>query len=434
MVDMSAFDQAASDTEIKRISGTVWVSFVSACLAWLFDAFDLTILILVLFPSVSELLGSADPAAVASTGGVILACKLLAWGAGGIAFGVVADRIGRAKCMMITVLIYSVFTGMSGLAQNWWQLLIFQALAGVGIGGEWAAGAALVAETWPERTRQRALVVMQMSFAGGFFLAGLLNVLIGPAGWRWMFAAGMVPAVLAVLVRAFVPEPERWVMARNRRRIAHRETAQQRTMGSFAAIFAPDVRRHTVVGALVVAAMMIGTWGTTTLLPTWIVELVGMDGARAVKVTGTCFMLANVGAVFGYLTLLLLNDAIGRRWSYVVVVIGCIATGLYAFTQINEVQVLLWFMPLYGFFAIGGFAVFAAYLPELFPTRIRAAGQGFCWNMARALTAVGPLTSGMLVDVLESVPKAAVMLSASYLIGLVAIWFGPETRGVPLRD
>jgi MFS family permease len=159
-----------------------------------------------------------------------------------------------------------------------------------------------------------------------------------------------------------------------------------------------------------------------------------MDGARAVKVTGTCFMLANVGAVFGYLTLLLLNDAIGRRWSYVVVVIGCIATALYAFTQINEVQVLLWFMPLYGFFTIGGFAVFAAYLPELFPTRIRATGQGFCWNMARALTAVGPLTSGMLVDVLESVPKAAVMLSASYLIGLVAIWFGPETRGVPLRD
>lgn len=145
-------------------------------------------------------------------------------------------------------------------------------------------------------------------------------------------------------------------------------------------------------------------------------------------------MLANVGAVFGFLTLMWLNDAIGRRFSYALVVLGCIATSLCAFTQIHTIEALLWFMPLYGFFAIGGFATFVAYLPELFPTRVRASGQGFCWNMGRALTAVGPLTAGMLLDVLGSVPKAAVMLSFSYLIGLIAIWFGPETSGAQLRD
>src|SRR5215831_7480966 len=160
---MSALDHSLLDARTASLSRTVWISFASACLAWMFDAMDLTIFTLVVFPSVSDLIGSRDLESVAYAGGLIFAGKLLAWGLAGIAFGVVADRIGRAKTMMIT-------------------LLIFQALAGIGIGGEWAAGAALVAETWPERTRQRALVAMQMSFAGGFFLAGLLNVLVGPIG------------------------------------------------------------------------------------------------------------------------------------------------------------------------------------------------------------------------------------------------------------
>jgi MFS family permease len=432
---MSALDHSASDIATGTRQQIIWLSFGSACLAWLFDAMDLTIFILVIVPSVSEFIGSNDPAAVAYTGGLILACKLLAWGVGGIAFGVVADRSGRAKCMMITVLIYSVFTGLSGLAQTWWQLLIFQALAGIGIGGEWAAGAALVAETWPERTRQRALVAMQMSFAGGFFLAGLLNVLAGSAGWRWVFAAGALPALLALFLRWFVPEPARWVTTRNRHRLSHCGQKPQTALHLFTAIFAPDARRRTAVGVLVAAAMMIGAWGTTTLLPIWIVQLVGAnDRTVAVSATGTSFMLANVGAVFGYLTLMWLNDAVGRRSSYALAVLGCMATALFTFTLVDNIQNLLWMMPLYGFFAIGGFATLAAYLPELFPTRIRATGQGFCWNLGRALTAIGPLTSGLLIDALGSVPIAAVILTASYLMGLVAIWFGPETSGVPLPD
>jgi MFS family permease len=145
-------------------------------------------------------------------------------------------------------------------------------------------------------------------------------------------------------------------------------------------------------------------------------------------------MLANIGAVFGFLAVMWLVDAVGRRWSYFLIVVGCIGTSLFAFTQISTIEALLWFMPLYGFFAIGGFATFAVYLPELFPTRIRATGQGFCWNTGRAFTAVGPLVSGALVGVFDSVPMAAVAVSTSYLIGLVAIWFGPETRGLPLPD
>jgi len=423
---MRALGQVVPQLRVAPASRVLWISFASACLAWMFDAMDLTIFTLVLFPSVSELIGSADPGLVASKGGLILASKLLAWGVGGIAFGVLTDRFGRAQTMVITVAIYSVFTGLSGLAQNWWQLLILQAIAGIGIGGEWAAGAALIAETWPERSRPRALVAMQMSFAGGFLLAGLLNLLIGPFGWRWVFAAGAAPAVLTPFIRWHVPEPERWLAVRNFARGGARTLLM---------IFAPDLRRRTLVAVLISAAMMIGAWGTTTLLPTWIHQLAGPNGgAVAIEATAKCFILANAGGALGFLAMMWLNERVGRRWCYFLAVLGSIATALFAFTQIQTLGALLWFMPLYGFFAIGGFATFAVYLPELFPTRIRATGQGFSWNAGRALTALGPLTSGMLVDVVGSVPVAAVMLTASYGVGLIAIWFGPETRGLPLQD
>jgi MFS family permease len=191
---------------VEPASWVAWASLASACSAWMFDAMDLTIFTLVLFPSVSELVGSANPGVVAYTGGLIFAWKFVALGLGGIVFGVAADRIGRSATMIITVLIYSVFTGLSALAQNWWQLAILQALAGIGIGGEWAAGAALVAETWPERTRAKALIVMQTSFAAGFFLAALINLVVGPIGWRFVFALGAAPALITILVRVFVRE------------------------------------------------------------------------------------------------------------------------------------------------------------------------------------------------------------------------------------
>jgi len=307
-----------SGSLLRTSKAAAWLSLASACAAWAFDAMDLQIFTLVLFPSVSELVQSTNPGVVAQAGGLIVACKLVALGLGGIAFGIAADRIGRARTMIITVLIYSIFTGLSGLAQDWWQLLILQACAGIGIGGEWAAGAALVAETWPERTRARALVIMQMSFAIGFFLAALLNLIIGPIGWRYVFAAGAAPALMTLLVRMTVPEPQRWLAAR---RQAHsigglRDSAIQ----MFLTLFVPPIRRRTIVGVLIASAMMIGAFGAATLLPIWIRSLVGPDNAvLAVAATSQCFMLINVGAVLGYLTLIWLTDAIGRRWSYFLV-------------------------------------------------------------------------------------------------------------------
>jgi len=423
------------EVHAERAPWLIWASFTSACLGWMFDAMDLQLFTFILFPSVSDLIGSADPRLVAYTGGVIVACKLLAWGLGGIAFGIVADRTGRSKTLLLMVLLYSVFTALGSLAQNWWQLAILQALAGIGVGGEWAAGAALVTETWPERTRARAMQAMQMCFAFGFFLAAVLNLFIGPLGWRWVLLAGGTPAVITLFIRRFVPEPERWISARSRQHAAARHGAPDTAARTFLAIFVPPVRRSTIVGVLIASVMMIGSWGAGTLLPTWVRQLLGPDQiARGVTVTSQCFMLSTAGAVLGYLTLMWLTESIGRRSSYFLVVVGASGANLFQYTQIITIDQLLCFMPVHGFFTIGGFGVFAAYLPELFPTRIRATGLGFCWNMARVFTAAGPFVSGMLVATYDSVSAAGITVTWIYLIGMIGIWFGPETKGMPLQD
>ncbi len=414
------------------ITSYQWLALLSAFLGWMFDSMDLNLFTLVLFPSVGSLIKSSNPAAIAEIGGYIVGIKLFCWGLGGILFGVFADRIGRTRCMVITIVIYAVFTGLSGLAQTWQQLAILQAIAGFGIGGEWSAGAALLAESWPEKHRARAMQVMQMAFAFGFFAAALDNLILGPISWRWVLAAGALPAVIALGIRWFVPEPERWLQVRQDAEVA------SMTMGqTFARIFAPDLRRNTIVGVLISTSMMIGSWGGLTLMPSWIQQMVHASGGTpldGVHTISYAFMLMMVGGALGYLSLIYLTDAIGRRASYFLFCLGSLLSAWYMFTMIRDLSTLVPFMIVYGYFTIGGFGTFAAYLPELFPTRVRASGQGFCWNAARSLTAIGPLVGGVLVGTFGSFPAAAMSTASFFVIGLVAIWFGPETRGVPLAD
>jgi MFS family permease len=418
-------------TGSPSISRYQWLTLVSAFLGWAFDSMDLNLFTLVMVPSVAELTGTRDPGAIAHMGGLILAIKLLCWGIGGIFFGVIADRFGRARTMIITIIIYATFTGLSGLAQSWTQLAVLQGIAGFGIGGEWAAGAALLAETWPEKHRARAMQVMQMAFAVGFFFAALANLVLGPISWRWVLAAGALPAVVSLIIRHYVPEPERWRQTRAK----EEARGDAGAMATFKAIFAPDLRRKTIVGVLVSSAMMIGCWGGLALLPNWINQLVrAAGGANGVQAVSYAFMLMMVGALAGYVSLIWFTEWLGRRGAYFLFCLGSLASSLYLFMVITDLNTLLWFMLVYGFFVIGGFGTFALYLPELFPTRVRATGQGFAWNAARCITAAGPLLVGTMLATFGSFPAAAAATTAAYVIGLVAIWFGPETKGQPLED
>lgn len=423
-----AHEAIASKESSAPITRLQWLILVSAFLGWMFDSADLNLFTLVLVPSVGELMNSTDTAAIARAGSYIIALKLFCWGLGGIFFGVIADRFGRARTMVITILIYAIFTGLSGLSQNLWQLAILQAIAGFGIGGEWSAGAALIAETWPQKHRARAMQIMQMAFAFGFFLAAIDNLLLGPISWRWVLAAGALPALISLGIRHYVPEPERWTRVRSQ----IDPSVSQSYLGS---IFSPALRRHTIVGVLTASAMMIGSWGGLTLLPNWIIQIVKTEGVgNPVESVSYAFMLMMAGSVLGYLVLIWLTEAAGRRGSYFIFCLGALAASAYLFLWVTDLKTLLMFMPVYGFFVIGGFGTFALYLPELYPTSVRATGQGFCWNFARAVTAVGPLSVGLLISSFGSLPAAASVSALAYLVGLVAIWFGPETRGKPLED
>ena len=204
-------DHVVGVAQPQKMNRYLWLVLVSAFLAWMFDSIALNVFNLILTPSMAELLHTNDRGVIVGTGGLIVAIKLVAWGIGGTVFGVLTDRFGRARIMLVTIVIYAVFTGLSALAQDWVQLAICQAIAGLGIGGEWSAGAALLAESLPERLRSPLMIVMQLAFSVGYFFAAVVNLAVGAGGWRWVLFWCAIPAVLVIVLRLFVKEPERWV-------------------------------------------------------------------------------------------------------------------------------------------------------------------------------------------------------------------------------
>jgi MFS family permease len=409
----------------SRMSRYLWLVLASAFLAWMFDSIALNVFNLILTPSMSDLLHTQARSEIAATGGLIVAIKLVAWGVGGTLFGVLTDRYGRARIMLVTIVIYAVFTGLSALAQNWEQLAICQGLAGLGIGGEWSAGAALLAESLPERLRPRLMIVMQLAFSVGYFFAAVVNLAVG-ANWRLVLVWCAIPAVAVIVLRLFVKEPERWV------RTTRRET---RRLGSISRLFEPDLRRRTLGGLFSAMFLMIGSFAATTFGPSWIAELLGKAGAsHASQYVSYFAMLLNGGAVVGYLLLIWLVQALGRRPSYFLFALGSLVTAITMFTLVRSATGVLIVAPIVGFFMLGGFGVFAVYLPELFPTAVRATGQGLCFNFARIITGVGTLGTGVLVGTLGSYPLAGLSVSLAFAVGLFTIWIGPETRGWKLSD
>ena len=417
----------------SAVTKVAWLALMSGFLGWTFDSMDLNLFSLVVFPTLADLLKTRDATVISQVSGLIVALKIFAWGAGGIVFGVVADRIGRSKTLGLTILIYSLFTGLSGLAQNWWQLAILQALAGIGIGGEWAAGGALIAETWPEKHRAKAMLIMQMGWSFGFFAAALVNLTLTPISWRWALAAGVLPALVTIIIRIFVPEPERWREVRSAVQAA--EGDKDSAWTTFTSIFKGGMLRLTIVGVCIAAAMMIGSFPGLALIGPWINQILGPgNGGQAIRDISYTFFLINAGAVPGFLVVMWLSDAIGRRPTYFIFAVAALAITWLTFRNGSTVERLEMLAPLYGFITVGGFGTFAIYLPELFPTRSRVTGQGFSYNMSRMLTSPWPYVAGVLVGTFGSIPSAVCAVSLLLIVGMIAIWFGPETRGAPLKD
>lgn len=416
----------ATGEEPTRLTRYLWLVLASAFLAWMFDSIALNVFNLILTPSMTELLHTHAKGQIAGTGGLVVAIKLVAWGIGGTLFGVLTDRYGRARIMLITIVIYAVFTGLSATSRNWEQLALFQGLAGLGIGGEWSAGAALLAESLPERLRPRLMIVMQLAFSVGYFIAATINLAVG-SNWRLVLVWCAVPAVVVVVLRLFVKEPQRWVSTIR--------VEGSRRLGSIRRLFEPDLRRRTLGGLFSAMTLMVGSFAATTFSPSWIAELLGPSKiAHASAYVSYFAMLLNGGAALGYLLLIWMTQALGRRPSYFIFALGSLLTAIGMFTLVHSAAGVLVAAPIAGFFMLGGFGVFAVYLPELFPTEVRATGQGLCFNFARIVTGAGTLLTGVLVGTLGSYPLAGVLVSLAFGIGLFTIWIGPETRGWRLSD
>ncbi len=412
-----------------------WLVLFVAWLGWVFDSMDATIYALVLHPALLELLhppagGIVTADTIGWYGGIILSIFLIGWAVGGVLFGILADCFGRTKTLVFTILIYAVFTGLAALSQTWWQLALFRFLTALGIGGEWAAGAALVAEVWPEEKRARAAGVLQSAWAAGFLVAALVALLLRECSWRWLFVVGVAPALVALLVRLWVKEPERWVKARAEERQSR--TGRPRKL---AELFAPGLARSTLAGSGLAFVAVFGLWGATNWTPTLIRALPDLQGLTASELTSRASyaaMLLNVGALAGYLSFGPLADRVGRRPVFALMCVGSLLMLPITFLTPRAYVHVLLLLPLLGFFNNGIFTGFPIYLPELYPTRIRATGAGFCFNVGRVLAAAGPLVTGYLVAVLGSFGRAASAVAVIYLAGLLILPFAPETKGKPL--
>ena len=407
-----------------------WLVLFVAWLGWVFDAMDATIYAIVLHPALHELLHtSGGPSAterIGWYGGIIFSIFLIGWAIGGIAFGIAADRFGRTKVLMATIIIYATFTGAAALAQDWWHLAVYRFLTALGIGGEWAAGAAIVAETWPEDKRAKAAGILQSAWAAGFFLAAGFNLALKDMyGWRGLFLIGVLPAFVAFLVRWYVKEPDRWTRAHAQQAIP------------LSAIFEGELKRSTLVGSALAFVAVFGLWGSTNWAPTLIHELPEFQGADPVTVTKSvsyAIMALNAGAIFGYLGFGPLADRFGRRPVFAFMCAGSFVMLPATYLLPSDYAGVLMLLPILGFFNNGIFSGFPIYLPELYPTRLRATGAGFCFNAGRILASISPFMTGWLVTALGTFGRAASTVALIYLVGLGVLWFAPETRGQLLKD
>jgi MFS family permease len=422
---------------LPQVSRYQWLILFVAWLGWVFDSMDATIYALALHPALHYLLGAhggrvVPPEAIGWYGGIIFSIFLIGWAIGGICFGVVADRIGRTKTLVFTILIYALFTGLAALSETWWQLAIYRFVTALGIGGEWAAGASLVAEVWPERERAKAAGMLQSAWGAGFLIAAVINLLLRGQSWRLMFVVGVIPAFVALLVRMWVKEPERWVRAHALDQQAGAVRAQR-----LAALFTPALRRSTLVGAGLAFVAVFGLWGATNWTPQLIRALPDLKGSDEASMT-TCVsyatMVLNAGAIIGYLSFGPLADRLGRRMAFAIMCAGSLLMLPATFLVPRTYTQVILLLPILGFFNNGIFSGFPIYLPELYPTRIRASGAGFCFNAGRVLASAGPFLTGALVNALGNYGRAASVIALVYLLGLAILPFAPETKGRPLPD
>ena len=411
----------------KQLTRYQWLVLLVAWMGWVFDSMDALIYAQVMTPALKELLGArASPQNIGWYGGIVFSIFILGWATGGILFGVLADYLGRSRTLAVTILVYAVFTALAGFSHTWRELAIYRFVTALGVGGEWAAGATLVAEVWPESLRVKGAGLLQSAWGFGFFLAAGINLLLSSYSWRVMFFVGIVPALVAVLITLKVHEPERWASRNHQVKLPGSERL------TILALFSPETRRDMLVGTSLAFVAVFGLWGATNWTPSLITELLRpqhLDAVATARRVSFAVMSLNAGAILGYLTGPLIAEGWGRRVMFLLLMLGSALALPLTFLIPSSFSTAMWLLPFLGFFSNGIFSGFPVYLPEIFPTRIRATGAGFCFNAGRIFAAGGPFLTGYLVLHLGTFARAASSVALIYVFGLLILPFARETKG-----
>lgn len=419
----------------QGVSAYEWLVLIIASAGWIFDTMEGQIFNLTRGQMLAEILGAdASKEAITRWGDIFLAVFLAGGTAGGILFGWLGDRWGRKPTMALTILMYSVFSGLTYFATDLWQVGVLRFLVAMGVGGEWAVAAALVAEVFPKHARAHAGGIFHSSSILGTWLATAAAVAVG-AQWRYAYLIGVLPALLILWVRISIKEPESWTHAREK---AAAGTGAQ--LGSFRDLFfTPRWASRAILGMLL-AAVGLGTF--------WGVTVAGQDLAREMLVrTGTDPKVAAEKAKFAYgiiqalggglglLSFGPLSVRIGRRGAFILFQIAALVIVPITCYVPHSYTSLLVLLPLFGFFTLGIHAGYAVYFPELFPNHLRSTGTGFCFNAGRLIAATVLIFSGWL----KSQPGmdlrfAVTALSSIFILGIVIVLFLPETKGKDLPE
>jgi MFS family permease len=409
-------------------------SFWAAWGGWALDGMDSFIYALVLVPAMRELLPRSGIAATTANigyyGGLLFALFLIGWGMA-LLWGPVADRFGRVRTLMLTIICFSVFTFLSAFSTSIWMLAALRLFAGIGIGGEWAIGATLIAEEWPESRRTMGAGMMHTGYYFGFFLAALANYFVGSRfGWRWMFVVGGAPALLVILIRKGMHEPERW-------KAGQIATAERRSLaGAFLEIFSPRYRLRTFLNLMYQLVSTIGLWAATVYVPAAISYLAANAGHspfETARLASDGTAILSVGTILGALSVPIIADRLGRRvnqaifYSLMLVVIGV----TFGYVFYLQADALKWFFVCLFFLGIGGanYTVYSFWLPEQYETGCRASALAFAQNVGRFAGAGATFLVGAGVRHFQTLGYPVALTALAFIVGLLLLPFGVETRG-----
>jgi MFS family permease len=418
---MAQLDPAPLSPRLRDLSPEQWKSGIAAWLGWLFDGLDMHLYVLVATPFVAELLRSTDKQEIGFYSSWIQAAFLIGWAFGGSFFGLVGDRLGRSRALMLTILTYAAFTGLSYFAQAWWHLLIFRFLAALGIGGEWAVGASLLSETWPKNWRPWLAAVLQTAVNLGVMLASMATYVLAEFEFpvRTVFLVGLLPAILVLWIRRGVPETAEWHAAQIQSGAAR---------PGFLDLFRGQVRRITILTLLVCALTLTAHWAFLFWFPQHLRNLPEFqeldDSQKTVLVSKAMWLVVAVSIAGNFLASALAR-VLGYRRAIAFLCLGYFLALLATYVEARSAGELQ-----YGYVAIGLcqgiFALFTMYLPPLFPTLLRTTGAGFCYNIGRIVAGLGTVVLGLYAEV-GDYRLALVYASFLFLPATAIAWFMPDT-------